>query len=217
MPNAAPESAEQIVFMAWAQLHLQSHPELALLHSYPIEGFRYPATANRLRRLGARAGVPDVFLPDQRQDWLHKLTTDLVTRYDGLCIEDLSLKGMARTKLSKSVLDAALGEFRRHVEYKSVWHRKHLGVVDRFFPSSKLCRECGTLNQDLTLSDRVWVCGCGAVYDRDLNAARNIRAEGMRNIPVAVGHTETQNACGEPVRPRQQLRHGSVKQESHVL
>ena len=76
MPNAAPESAEQIVFMAWAQLHLQSHPELALLHSYPIEGFRYPATANRLRRLGARAGVPDVFLPVARHGY-HGLFIEL--------------------------------------------------------------------------------------------------------------------------------------------
>ncbi|GEM87960.1 RNA-guided endonuclease InsQ/TnpB family protein [Meiothermus granaticius] len=168
---------------------------------------------------------------NQRQDWLHKLTTNLVTRYDGLCIEDLSLKGMARTKLSRSVMDAALGEFRRQVEYKTVWHRKHLAVIDRYFPSSRLCRECGSINANLTLSDKVWTCGCGAVHDRDLNAARNIRAEGIRTIPlvygqspsregivpVVVGHTNTQNACGEPVRPRQQLRHGSVKQESHVL
>lgn len=164
----------------------------------------------RLNKIHAR-------VRNQRQDWLHKLTTNLVTRYDGLCIEDLSLKGMARTKLSKSVLDAALGEFRRQVEYKSTWHRKHLRVIDRFFPSSKLCGECGAVNQSLTLRDRAWVCGCGTVHDRDLNAAQNIKVEGMRTIPVAVGHTETQNACGEPVRPRQLLRHGSVKQESHVL
>lgn len=154
---------------------------------------------------------------NQRQDWLHKLTTNLVTRYDGLCIEDLSLKGMARTKLSKSVLDAALGEFRRQVEYKSIWHRKHLGVVGRFFPSSKLCGECGAVNHSLTLKDRVWVCGCGAVHDRDLNAAQNIKVEGMQNIPVVAGHANTKNACGESVRPRQQLRQDSVKQESHVL
>lgn len=153
---------------------------------------------------------------NQRQDFLHKLTTNLVTRYDGLCIEDLNIKGMAKTKLSKSVLDAALGELRRQLEYKSVWHRKHLSVIDRFFPSSKLCRECGTINQTLTLSERVWTCGCGAVHDRDLNAALNIKAEGMRTIPVAVGHTETQNAWGATVRP---THSGPVatNQESHVL
>ena len=171
---------------------------------------------------------------NQRQDWLHKLTTDLVTRYDGLCIEDLNLKGMARTKLSKSVLDTALGEFRRQLEYKSIWHRKHLVVIDRFFPSSKLCRECGSVNQSLKLSGRVWTCGCGAVHDRDLNAALNIKAEallsprsgempltprsgeGVRHIPVAVGHTETQNAWGATVRPTHSGQ-AATNQESHAL
>ncbi|MER3481231.1 MAG: transposase, partial [Meiothermus sp.] len=117
---------------------------------------------------------------------------------------------------SKSVLDAALGEFRRQLEYKCTWHRKHLAVIDRYFPSSKLCRECGTIHPDLTLSQRVWTCGCGAVHDRDLNAAGNIKAEGMRNIPVAVGHTETQNAWGEGVRPTHR-RQSSLNQESHGL
>ena len=163
----------------------------------------------RLNKVHAR-------IRNQRQDWLHKLTTDLVTRYDGLCIEDLNLKGMARTKLSTSVLDAALGEFRRQLEYKAVWHRKHLAVIDRYFPSSRLCRECGTINTALTLSERVWICGCGAVHDRDLNAAQNIRAEGIRRIPVAVGHTETLNAWGEGVRPAH-CRQSSLNQESHAL
>ncbi len=153
---------------------------------------------------------------NQRQDWLHKLTTGLVQKYDGLCIEDLNLKGMAKTKLSKSVLDAAPGEFRRQLEYKAVWYRKHLVVIDRYFPSSKLCRECGTIHTALTLSDRVWTCGCGAVHDRDLNAALNIRAEGIRAIPVAVGHTETQNAWGVSVRPAHG-RQETTNQESHVL
>ncbi|MCX7782654.1 MAG: transposase [Meiothermus sp.] len=162
--------------------------------------------------------------------FLHKLSTELVQKYDGLCIENLSLEGMARTKLSKSVLDAALGEFRRQLEYKAVWHRKHLVVVDRFFPSSKLCPECGTINQALTLSDRVWTCECGAVHDRDLNAARNIRAQGMGYIPlvygpspsqegivpVAVGHTETLNAWGAAVRPAS-CRLVAASQESHSL
>src|SRR5690606_388110 len=111
----------------------------------------------RLSKLHAR-------VRNQRQDWLHKLTTGLVQKYDGLCIEDLNLKGMAKTKLSLSVLDAALGEFRRQLEYKSIWYRKHLVVIDRYFPSSKLCRECGAINENLALSDRVWTCECGAVH-----------------------------------------------------
>lgn len=135
---------------------------------------------------------------NQRKDFVHKATSGLVQQYKGLCIEDLSVKGMAKTKLAKSVLDAALGEFRRQLTYKAAWHRKHLAVVSRWFPSSRLCRPCGAVNDALTLSDRVWTCACGAVHDRDLNAAGNIKAEGLSQIPtVAVGHTETLNARGD--------------------
>ncbi|MCX7850858.1 transposase, partial [Thermus sp.] len=122
----------------------------------------------------------------------------------------------ARTKLSQSVLDAAFGEFRRMLEYKALWYRKHLVVVDRYFPSSKLCPVCGTVNPALTLSDRVWTCECGAVHDRDLNAAQNIRAAGMQRIPVAVGHTETLNAWGVSVRPARSGQE-TMNQESHRL
>ena len=137
-------------------------------------------------------------IANKRQDFLHKLTTSLVREYDGLCIEDLSLKGMARTKLSKSVLDAGLGEFRRQLEYKSVWNRKHFTVIDRWFPSSKL-HSCGYKNEALTLNDRSWTCGCGALVDRDLNAAQNIRTEGLRLLEAA-GHVDSLNACGGDVR-----------------
>lgn len=153
---------------------------------------------------------------NKRQDFLHKLTTSLVQNYDGLCIEALSLKGMARTKLAKSVSDAALGEFRRQLEYKTVWHRKHLATIDRFFPSSKLHMECGAINDALTLADRVWTCGCGTIHDRDLNAARNIRTEGLKLL-VAAGHAEILNACGAQVRPAEFSRRSALKQESHAL
>jgi putative transposase len=152
---------------------------------------------------------------NQRNDFLHKLTTSLVRNHQGICIEDLSLKGMARTKLAKSVLDAALGEFRRQLAYKSVWNRKHLAVIDRFFPSSKLHMTCGALNSALTLADRIWTCACGETVDRDFNAAQNIRAEGLRMM-VAAGYAETLNACGVDVRPRHP-RQSAMKQESHVF
>ena len=135
-----------------------------------------------------------------RQDFLHKTATALVQEYDALIIENLAVKGLARTKLAKSINDAAFGEFRRQLEYKARWQNKRLIVVDRFFPSSKMCGACGALNETLTLSDRAWACaGCGARHDRDLNAAQNIAREGLRL--VAVGHTETENACGADVRP----------------
>lgn len=135
---------------------------------------------------------------NQRSDFLHKLTTNLTREYDCICIEDLNNRALARTKLSRSVLDASFGEFRRQVRYKALWNFKHCIEVDRFFPSTKTCSECGTINPNLTLSDRTWVCGCGAQHDRDLNAARNILAEGLRML--AAGQTDSLNARGETVR-----------------
>lgn len=152
------------------------------------------------RRAEAKTRVARIHqrIANQRGDFLHKLTTDLVVNHDGLCIEDLSLKGLARTKLAKSFADASMGEFRRQVEYKSVWNRKYLAVIDRFYPSSRLCRDCGAINETLTPSDRQWVCDCGMAHDRDLSAAINIRDEGLRLL--AEGHSERQNARGRGVR-----------------
>ncbi len=134
----------------------------------------------------------------QRNDFVHQVTHRLIQQYEGFCIEDLNNRALARTKLGKSILDAAFGEFRRQMTYKSLWYRKGLAVVDRFYPSTKRCGGCGTLNHDLTLSDRHWICpSCGAEHSRDLNAARNLREEGLKQL--AVGHTESQNACRIPV------------------
>ena len=135
---------------------------------------------------------------NQRSDFLHKLTTGLTRKYDCICVEDLSVKGLAKTKLSRSVLDAAFGEFVRQVEYKAAWNFRHSVKVGRYFPSTKLCSECGALNPNLKLSDRRWLCvTCETEHDRDLNASKNILAEGMRL--VAAGQMETLNARGEPV------------------
>lgn len=153
---------------------------------------------------------------NQRLDHLHKLTTRLVNESDAVCIEDLSLKGLARTKLAKSIHDAALGELRRQLEYKTVWNRKRLLVVGRYYPSSKTCSACGLINQALKLSDRDWSCACGVMHDRDVNAAKNIRAEGLRFL-VAAGHAETLNACGGDVRPPALEWLTPTKQESHRL
>ena len=153
------------------------------------------------RKARARNKVARVHqrIANQRGDFLHKLTTDLVSNHDGLCIEDLSLKGMARTKLAKSVHDASMGEFRRQMEYKCLWNRKHLAIIDRWFPSTRLCRGCGAVNRTLTLLDREWVCPCGMAHDRDFSAAINIRDEGLRIL--AEGHTDKPNARGAGVRP----------------
>ena len=113
----------------------------------------------------------------------------LVVKYEGICIEDLSIKGLARTKLAKSVTDASFGEFRRQLEYKTVWNRRQLAVIDRWYPSSKTCHVCGAVNAALTLADRNWTCVCGAQLDRDLNAPMNIRTEGLKLM--AAGHADS--------------------------
>jgi putative transposase len=156
-------------------------------------------SANRAK---ARQQVARVHqkIANKRNDFCHKLTTTLVKNHDAVCIEDVSIKGLARTKLAKSLLDASMGTIRRQVTYKGQWHRRHVVAVDRFYPSSQLCHECGRKNDALTLSDRVWVCqGCGEMVDRDYNAALNIKDEGLRVLRVAAGHADTENACGECV------------------
>lgn len=116
---------------------------------------------------------------DLRANWLHQLTNQLIKSTDLICLEDLNIKGMAKTKLAKSINDAALSEFVRQLEYKALWQGKTVQKIDRFFPSSKLHAACGSVNKDLTLADRTWVCSCGAIINRDENAAFNILLEGL--------------------------------------
>jgi putative transposase len=152
---------------------------------------------------------------NQRRDFLHKLSINLVRRFDAICIEDLAVSGLAKTKLGKSIYDAGWGELRFQLTYKARWASKHLVVIGRFFPSTRLCPACGTVNGDLTLADRAWTCDCGAAHDRDLNAAHNIRDQGLKLL-LAGGSTDSLNAPGELVRPATRGQ-GSVKGEASPL
>lgn len=120
-------------------------------------------------------------IADKRAWYIHNLTTYLVDNYDVICIEDLNVSGMMRNhKLAGSVSDVSFSEFRRQLEYKCDWYGKELVVIDRFYPSSKTCFNCGWKNDHLALKDRVFRCeSCGAQIDRDLNAARNIERVGV--------------------------------------
>jgi putative transposase len=138
---------------------------------------------------------------NKRADFAHKFSTSVVNENSTIACETLNLKGMSKTKLAKSVNDAAHRESLRQIEYKARWRNRNFIFIDRWFPSSQLCSGCGHRNQELSLSDRFWNCpACGARHDRDHNAAKNIRDEGIR-ILLAVGHTESLNACGASVRP----------------
>ena len=114
---------------------------------------------------------------------MHKVTNELVTKYDIISIEDLHVKGMIKNRrLSKHIADASFGIFRRLLEYKARWNNKIVVVVDKFFPSSKMCSKCGKINNELTLSNRIFKCINGHTICRDLNAAINILKEGLKII-----------------------------------
>ena len=117
-----------------------------------------------------------------RKDFLHKLSTNLLKEYDIICIEDLCFKAFMRTDKAKSYQDVAQSEFIRQLEYKAEWYGKTISKIDRFYPSTQLCSECGYKNPALKdTSIREYDCPeCGTHHDRDINAATNILREGLR-------------------------------------
>ncbi len=127
----------------------------------------------RVARLHARVA-------DMRRDFQHKLTTRLVRENQTICVESLNVSGMLKNRrLARSVADASWSEFFRQLAYKAKWYGRQLVAIGRFFPSSKTCSECGAVLKKLLLSERSWTCMCGVEHDRDVNAAKNIRAAGL--------------------------------------
>lgn len=128
-------------------------------------------------------------IKNAKQDYIHKLTSKIISENQVIVLEDLNVSGMMKNhKLAKSVQELGLHEIKRQLEYKSKWYNRDLIFVDRFYPSSKKCSCCGEINKDLKLSDRIFKCKeCGFEIDRDLNAALNIENEGLRIYKEKIG------------------------------
>lgn len=138
-------------------------------------------------------------ITNSRVDNLHKISTDLIKKYDTIILEDLNIKGMVKNhKLSKHISDASWGTFISFLEYKAKWHDKEILKVDRFFPSSKTCNCCGYINQNLKLDMREWICpSCNTNLDRDINASKNILKEGLKIKSLGTND----NRHGDEIRP----------------
>jgi putative transposase len=153
-------------------------------------------SANRAK---ARAKVARAHrkVRNARADFLHRTTTGLVRGHDLIAIEDLAVQNMVgNRRLARAIADCGWGEFRRQLEYKCHRAGRRLVVIDRWYPSTKMCSACGFVLAELPLKARVWRCpSCGARHDRDLNAAKNILAAGLAAARGLPG-----DACGADVR-----------------
>ncbi|WP_406498292.1 transposase [Streptomyces sp. NBC_01604] len=166
------------------------------------------AKGDGANRRKARRKVAKVHarIADRRRDLLHKLTTRLVRDNQTLVIEDLAVRNLVKNRtLARGISDASWSEFRSMLEYKAAWYGRQVIAVDRFFPSSRMCSVCGTVQDRMPLSVRTWTCACGAAHDRDVNAAKNLLAAGLA---VSV--------CGAGVRPQRSSPGGqsAVKQKT---
>jgi putative transposase len=136
-----------------------------------------------------------------RRDFLHKFTTWLARTKPAIVVEDLNVRGLSRSPLSRSVADVGWGAFLRMLEYKAKWHGTTLIVAPRSFPSTRLCSRCGHLHGKMPLSQRVFRCeACGLEIDRDLNAAINLKKYGLAHLTGSTGSSPGSHACGDSAR-----------------
>jgi len=130
-----------------------------------------------------------------KEDYLHKITNQLICENQIISIENLSVKNMMKNNnLAKSIQELSLYKFKSMLKYKADWFGRILIEIDRFYPSSKKCHECGEVNNNLKLSDRTWACpSCNAILDRDINAAKNILKEGLRILNEIINNLQPKN------------------------
>ena len=143
--------------------------------------------SNRRERLYARRRRLHARVVNVRNDNHHKATTAIAKSFGRVVVETVNVSGMMRNrKLARAIADAGMSGFLTKLEYKCVWYGAEFVKADRWFPSSKLCAHCGWKNDDLTLSDREWWCGgCGALNERDYNAAVNLENWPGLSFPVS--------------------------------
>jgi len=140
--------------------------------------------SKRWYRAKDRLALYHLKISDRRSDYIHKATSFIAKKYKFIAVEDLNVDGMKKNhKIALSISDASFGEIVRQLKYKSEFYGGYVYSVDRFYPSSKTCGHCGFVNKELTLSDREWTClSCNSVHNRDLNAAKNLEQEMIRNL-----------------------------------
>lgn len=132
-------------------------------------------------------------IANQRKDFLHKVSTELIRDNQSIAIENLQVSNMLKNhKLAKSIQDAGWAMFVNFLKYKAEWCGVNILEIGTFEPSSKTCSSCGSINNELTLKDREWACKCGAKHDRDINAAINIKNFSLRRY-VCGTQTKTRN------------------------
>jgi putative transposase len=148
--------------------------------------------SNNRRKAVVKVAKAHAKVADTRRDWQHKLSTTIVRDNQAIYVEDLCVTGLGRTRLARSVHDAGWSQFVGMLQYKATRAGRTFGKVDRFFPSTRMCSDCGRLGDQLPLNVRSWACPCGSVHDRDVNAARNV---------LAAGRAESQNAGGAQISP----------------
>lgn len=138
------------------------------------------------RKANLRVALQHENITNKRDDYLHKLSHKLThdNQVGTICAESLNISGMVKNHhLAQAISDVSWAKFLTMLEYKCNWYGKNFVKIDRFEPSSKLCSDCGSINETLTLKDREWFCAnCGTLHDRDINAAKNIKAAGLKKL-----------------------------------
>ena len=152
-------------------------------------------------------------ISNKKKDHIHKATTRLVRENQTIAVESLAVQNMMKNhSLAGAIGDCSWGEILRQLEYKCRWHNRTFVKIERFFPSSKMCRECGYINHGLSLNDRKWTCPrCGQHHDRDINAAKNILSQGLNILKSGSGTESDYKQKPEEALPA----HCHAKHDNH--